>query len=88
MVSSKFNPTHYLVSRSRKTPVQLVPSTHGFKILTEFESQQEREPAFELRTRQGFFCQGVSIVGYSLQPIQVDVSIAAVSEEQTTRASS
>lgn len=84
MDSSRFNPTHFLVSRSRKTPVQLVSSTDGFRILTEPEWQQGKEPAFELRARQGFFCQGVPIVGYSLQPIQVDISIAESSEKQTT----
>lgn len=69
-----FSPTHLLVSRSRKTPVQLIPSANGFKVLTEPEWQKGSEPAFELRARQGFFCQGVSIVGYKLQPIQVEVA--------------
>lgn len=66
-----FNPTHLLVSRTRKTPVQLLPSEHGFKILTEPEWQRDREPAFEMRPKQGFFCQGMPVVGYSLQPIEL-----------------
>lgn len=64
-----FHPTHFLVSRSRQIPVQIVPSQHGFKVLTEQEWRRGSEPAFEMRTKQGFFCQGVPVVGYSLQPI-------------------
>lgn len=66
-----FHPTHLLVSRSRQTPVQLMPSQQGFKILTEPEWQRGQEPAFELRSKQGFFCQGIPVVGYSLQPVEV-----------------
>jgi hypothetical protein len=65
-----FQPTHLLVSRTRQTPVQLIPSEQGFKIITEPEWQRGSEPAFEIRSKQGFFCQGISVVGYSLQPIQ------------------
>jgi len=68
-----FNPTHVLVTRSQKTPVQLVASEKGFKVLTEVEWQRGSEPAFEMRSRQGFFCQGIPVVGYSLQPIALDV---------------
>lgn len=78
-----FSPTHFLISRSRKTPVQLIPSANGFKVLTEPEWQQGKEPAFEIRARQGFFCQGVPVVGYNLQPIQVDAATASASEGQT-----
>ncbi|WP_416672635.1 hypothetical protein [Egbenema bharatensis] len=66
-----FTPTHYLVSRSRKTPVQLIPSANGFHVLTEPEWQQGKEAAFEMRARQGFFCQGIPVVGYHLQPIEL-----------------
>lgn len=66
-----FQPTHILVTRSRQTPVQLVPSEKGFKVLTEPEWQRGSEPAFEMRPKQGFFCQGIPVVGYSLQPIEV-----------------
>lgn len=64
-----FNPTHVLVSRARKTPVQLVPNANGFDILTEMEWQKNRKPAFEMRPKQGIFCQGTSVVGYHLEPI-------------------
>lgn len=74
-----FTPTHFLVSRSRKTPVQLIPAAKGFKVLTEADWQQNREPAFEMRTRQGFFCQGIPVVGYSLEPIAVAVEVPSSS---------
>ncbi|GAB4377055.1 MAG: hypothetical protein Kow00121_25450 [Elainellaceae cyanobacterium] len=79
-----FNPTHFLVSRSRKTPVQLVPSNQGFKVLTEPEWQRGSEAAFEIRARQGFFCQGVPVVGYSLQPIH-QAEAASVEEQNSTQ---
>ncbi len=66
-----FQPTHLLVSRTRQTPVQIIPAEHGFKIITESEWQRGSEPAFEIRSKQGFFCQGISVVGYSLQPIEI-----------------
>jgi len=72
-----FQPTHLLVSRSRQTPVQLIASEHGFKVITEIEAQQGREPAFELRSKQGFFCQGIPVVGYSLQPISLDAETSS-----------
>ncbi len=72
-----FQPTHFLVSRSRKTPVQLVPAANGFKVLTEAEWQRGSEPAFEMRPKQGFFCQGVSVVGFSLQPLDVEAPVEA-----------
>jgi hypothetical protein len=78
-----FSPTHLLVSRSRKTPAQLIPSANGFKVLTEPEWQKGSEPAFELRARQGFFCQGIPIVGYHLQPIQVEAANGSTPEGQT-----
>lgn len=66
-----FKPTHWLVSRHQKTPVQLLPSTQGFGLLTEPEFQQNRHPAFELRNRLGIFCQGVQVVGYHLEPMAI-----------------
>lgn len=68
-----FNPTHVLVSRARKTPVRLVPNANGFDILTEMEWQKKRQPAFEMRPKQGIFCQGMSVVGYHLEPIAANV---------------
>lgn len=66
-----FQPTHMLVSRSRQTPVQVIPAEQGCKLLTEIEWQRGTEPAFEMRPKQGFFCQGIPVIGYSLQPIHL-----------------
>lgn len=72
-----FQPTHMLISRSQKTPVQLLPSEQGFKVLTEPEWQRHSEPAFEMRSKQGFFCKGIPVVGYRLEPIALDVQPAS-----------
>ena len=66
-----FNPTHWLVSRHRKTPVQLVPSANGFHLMTAPEAESNKPAAFELRSRLGIFCQGVQIVGYRLEPMAI-----------------
>ncbi len=79
-----FQPTHLLVSRSRQTPVQLVPAEQGFKILTETEWQRNSEPAFEMRPKQGFFCQGIPVIGYSLQPISLQpISLQPIDLSET-----
>jgi hypothetical protein len=65
-----FTPTHLLVTRSKKTPVQLIPYEQGFKVLTEIEFQRGSEPLFELRNKLGFFCQGIAVVGYALEPME------------------
>ena len=75
-----FNPTHVLVSRSRQTPVQLISSESGYKLLTEPEWEQGREPAFEMRPRQGFFCQGISVVGFKLEPIALEAATSQTEE--------
>lgn len=75
-----FHPTHVLVSRSRKTPVELISSEHGFKVITESEWQQGSEPAFEIRSKQGFFCKGIPVVGFSLEPLELDVQSEAPAE--------
>lgn len=72
-----FNPTHVLVSRARRTPVQLVPKANGFDIVTEMEWQKKRQPAFEVRPKQGIFCQGTSVIGYHLEPIAVEAEAKA-----------
>ena len=64
-----FNPTHLLISRSRQTPVQLVLSPNGYFLVTAPEWQNGKQPAFELRSKLGFFCQGIPIIGYQLQPM-------------------
>ncbi|MGK7875551.1 MAG: hypothetical protein AB4426_20305 [Xenococcaceae cyanobacterium] len=70
-----FKPTHLLVSRSRQTPVQLVQSPKGFLLVTEPEWQQNRRPAFEMHLKRGFFCRGIPVVGYSLQPLETQDSL-------------
>ncbi len=70
-----FRPTHLLVSRSRSTPVQLVQNTKGFFLVTESEWQQQRKPAFEMRPQRGFFCQGIPVLGYSLQPLDTQTNL-------------
>lgn len=72
-----FQPTHVLISRTKQTPVQLIQGTQGIKIITEQEWQQNAEPAFEFRPKQGFFCKGVLVLGFSLQPIQVEGATTA-----------
>ena len=44
-------------------------------LLTEAEWQQQRQPAFEMRSKLGFFCHGIPVVGYSLQPLEVQESM-------------
>ena len=69
-----FKPTHLLVSRSKSTPVQLIKSTEGFFLVTQIEWQRKSEPAFEIRSRGRFFCKGFPILGYSLQPLNIEKS--------------
>jgi hypothetical protein len=69
-----FQPTHLLVSRTRRVPVQLIKQQQSLQLLTEPEWQSGAEPAFEFQTKRGFFCKGIAIVGYSLQPIVADTA--------------
>lgn len=66
-----FQPTHYLVSKTRKVPVQLLPMVKGMKLQTELEFQKQIEPAFEIQPKRGFFCVGIPVLGYSLEPMPV-----------------
>jgi hypothetical protein len=70
-----FHPTHWLVSRHRKTPVQLVPSASGFHLMTVQEAESSKTAAFELRARLGIFCQGIQIVGHRLEPMAIATPI-------------
>ncbi len=70
-----FEPTHLLISRTKQTPVQLVQSSKGFLLLTESEWRQNCLPAFEMRSKRGFFCRGIQVVGYSLQPLETQVAV-------------
>jgi hypothetical protein len=69
-----FQPTHLLVSRTRQVPVQLIKQQQFLQLLTEPEWQNGTEPAFEFHTKRGFFCKGIAIVGYSLQPIVAEAT--------------
>lgn len=64
-----FHPTHVLVSRTKETPVQLVPTNQGYVLYTQQEWGMGRTPAFELRSKLGIFCLGTPVTGYHLQPI-------------------
>ena len=79
-----FQPTHLLVSRSRSTPVQLVPNTKGFFLLTESEWQQQKNPALEMRPQRGFFCQGIPVLGYVLEPLDSQVNLTTSNSVVTT----
>jgi hypothetical protein len=80
-----FQPTHLLVSRTRQVPVQLIKQQQSLQLLTEPEWQSGAEPAFEFHTKRGFFCKGIAIVGYSLQPIVAETSIEAKSVATKTK---
>lgn len=80
-----FQPTHLLVSRTRQVPVQLIKQQQFLQLLTESEWQNGTEPAFEFHTKRGFFCKGIAIVGYSLQPIVAEDSIEATSVATQTK---
>jgi hypothetical protein len=69
-----FNPTHVLVSRSLKTPIQLIGNANGFFLLTENEWQQGKTAAFELRSQLGIFCYGILVVNYHLEAITSDAA--------------
>ncbi len=69
-----FKATHLLVSRSQSTPVQLVKSTEGFFLVTEIEWQRQSKPVFEIRQGDRFFCNGLPILRYSLQPLDSETS--------------
>lgn len=71
-----FRPTHLLVSRSKQIAVHLVSSRKGFFLVTESEWHQNRKPAFEMHPQRGFFCQGIPVLGYSLQPLAIEASKA------------
>lgn len=71
-----FQPTHLLVTRSRKTPVRLEPKAKGYAVYTEQDWQQQRQPAFEFHSKLGLFCRGIQLVGHSLEPMAAEVPTA------------
>ena len=64
-----FQPTHWLVSRSRKIPVFVQSQRDKSLVFTEKEWGTTVSPAFELHDKLGMFCRGVKVVGYELEPI-------------------
>ncbi len=72
-----FSPTHVLISRTKETPVQLVASPKGYHLYTEQEWQTAQLPAFELRSKLGFFCRGIQVVGFRLEPLAAKEAVAA-----------
>ncbi|NJL46729.1 MAG: hypothetical protein HC929_03530 [Leptolyngbyaceae cyanobacterium SM2_5_2] len=73
-----FSPTHVLISRTKQTPVQLVASPKGYQLYTEQEWQAAQTPAFELRSKLGFFCRGIQVVGFRLEPMAAVASAVAI----------
>ena len=68
--SQSFQPTHTLVSRSRRLPVQLVPGRERHWVVTEQDWRKGGEPAFQLHPKLGFFCRGIQVLGYRLEPLE------------------
>lgn len=64
-----FQPTHWLVSRSRKVPVVVKPQGDKSLLFTEAEWGKTDSPAFELHSKMGMYCKGVQVLGYELEPI-------------------
>ena len=64
-----FQPTHWLVSRSRKVPVVVQPQGDKSLLFTEAEWGKKTSPAFELHSKMGIYCKGVQVLGYELKPI-------------------
>jgi hypothetical protein len=80
-----FLPTHVLISRAKATPVQLVAAPGGYHLYTEADWQQGRTPAFELKPKQGIYCQGVQVVGFRLQPIDSQTVIKKAPSPKTSQ---
>lgn len=70
-----FKPTHLLTSRSKQVPVRVLPTHNRYCLATEQDWVERRQPAFELHPKLGFFCRGIAITGYSLQPILGTVGV-------------
>ncbi|HEY9887283.1 MAG TPA: hypothetical protein V6D02_02720 [Candidatus Obscuribacterales bacterium] len=68
-----FQPTHWLVSRSRKVPVVVQPQGEKSLLFTEAEWGKTTTPAFELHAKMGMYCRGVQVLGYTLQPLEAAV---------------
>jgi hypothetical protein len=69
-----FEPTHVLVSRTRRVPVMVTTGGDKSAIYTQAEWEQNRTPAFELHSKLGIFCRGVQVIGHHLEPIEAGVT--------------
>jgi hypothetical protein len=79
--SQSFQPTHTLVSRSRRLPVQLVSGRDRHWVVTEQDWQKGGEPAFQLHPKLGFFCRGIQVLGYRLEPLESEAQSSSSSEK-------
>ncbi len=75
-----FQPTHHLVSKTRRIPVQLITNPQGASLLTEDEWRKGSPAAFSIHPKRGFFCHDIQVLGFSLEPI-------APADKQATEAS-
>lgn len=80
-----FQPTHVLVSRTRETPVQLIPTQRGYALYTQSEWEKGRQPAFELRAKLGIFCLNTPVIGYNLQPLAPNSVVADASTKTVSQ---
>lgn len=71
-----FNPTHWLVSRSRRIPVILQRQGETVFVFTESEWGKTHSPAFELRSKMGLYCRGIKVVGYELEPMLTKANVS------------
>lgn len=83
-----FSPTHVLVSRTKETPVQLMATRGGYQLYTEADWQQGRAASFELKPKQGIFCQGVQVVGFRLAPLDTTAEASASTQTTSSRSAS
>lgn len=81
-----FQPTHWLVARNAKTPVQLVPTQRGVQLVTQREYEQGVPPAFEMRPHLGIFCRDVPVIGYTLEPMPIAAQSQAPNPQQPATA--
>ena len=75
-----FQPTHWLVSRSRKVPVVVQPQGEKSWLFTEAEWGKTKTPAFALHSKMGMYCQGVQVLGYELEPMTADATMPTAVE--------
>lgn len=73
-----FQPTHWLVSRSRKVPVIVQPQGDKTLIFTETEWGKTETPAFNFHAKMGMYCKGVQVLGYTLEPMSVTAEAVEV----------